>query len=264
MTRLAVIGAGVMGEGLVRGLLGAGWSTSDVVVTDVRADRREEVTRTLGVRAIDDNREAVRDTEGVLVAVKPPQAKDVLEGLRGALPEGSAGVLSIVATVRTASIEEWTGGVPVVRAMPNSPARIGKGVTALSSGSGATDRTRALAEEIFSAVGPVIWVAEDDLDAVTALSGSGPAYIFLIAEAMTDAGVALGLAREVAATLAFATIEGAGAMLVQAGTHPAILRAEVTTPGGTTAAALSVMEGMAVRSAIMEGIRAAWQRSRGS
>lgn len=259
MPRLAVIGAGMMGEALCRGLLRAGWDAGDLVVADAQPGRVEQVSRELGVEAAHDNAGAAASAGAVLLAVKPQDAATVLGSLGGVPPA----VLSIVAGLRTQTVSEALGGeASIVRAMPNTPARIGRGVTALAPGARAEEATRKLAEEVFGAVGPTVWVAEDDLDAVTALSGSGPAYVFLVAEAMVEAGVTLGLPRDVATTLAFSTIEGAGGMLVETGEHPAVLRAQVTSPGGTTAAALSVLEGMAVRAAFVEAIRAAQRRSR--
>jgi pyrroline-5-carboxylate reductase len=164
--------------------------------------------------------------------------------------------------MRTATIEGPLGGMPsVVRAMPNTPARVGKGVTALATGRHTTDSTKQLAEAVFSAVGPVFWVTEDALDAVTALSGSGPAYVFLLAEAMVDAGVELGLEPEVAQTLTYETIEGAGRMLTRTGIDPATLRAQVTSKGGTTEAAIAVLEDADLRKTVAEAIAAARRRS---
>jgi pyrroline-5-carboxylate reductase len=169
---------------------------------------------------------------------------------------------SIVAGMRTETMEERLGrDASVVRAMPNTPARVGKGVTALASGKNTSVANRELADAVFSAVGPVVWLDESKLDAVTALSGSGPAYVFLVAEALIDAGVALGLPRDVAETLTYATFEGSAKMLRETGEAPAVLRAQVTSPGGTTAAALAVLEQMAVRAAFGEALKAAHNRS---
>jgi pyrroline-5-carboxylate reductase len=262
VTKLAVIGSGMMGSALVRGLLAAGWSPGDVVMTDSVDERVEAARAELGVQATSDNQEAASGADGVLLAVKPQDAPGVLDVLRAALGPGT-GVLSICAGLRTETIEGALDGEPsVVRAMPNTPARVGKGVTALSEGRFCTPATRKLAADIFGVVGPVVWVDEKHLDAVTALSGSGPAYVFLVAEAMVEAGVSMGLPRDVAETLTYSTIEGAGRMLTELDEHPAQLRAQVTSPGGTTVAALSVLEAMAVRAAFGEAIRAAQRRSR--
>jgi pyrroline-5-carboxylate reductase len=259
--RLAIVGAGMMGEALARGLVDAGWSPDEFVMADIRGERLEELGKSLGCPTTTDALEAATDAGGSILAVKPQDASAALDRIAGAIGEG--GLVSIVAGLATSSIEEQLSGRPsVVRAMPNTPARVGKGVTALAPGRYVTDETRELADTVFSAVGPVVWLTEDKLDAVTALSGSGPAYVFLVAEALVEAGVALGLPRDVAETLAFATIEGSGSMLRETGEPPAVLRAQVTSPGGTTAAALGVLEAMAVRAAFAEAVRAAHRRSR--
>jgi pyrroline-5-carboxylate reductase len=261
MARLAIIGGGVMGEALARGLIAAGWAPDALVVADVRPERLEVLSASLGVAGTQDSGEAASDADAVLLAVKPQEAPVALKALAGNV--GASGLLSIVAGLPTRSIEEQLGGAAaVVRAMPNTPARVGMGVTALAPGTDASEPTRKLASEVFSAVGPVVWVEERYLDAVTALSGSGPAYVFLVAEAMVEAAVALGLPRDVAQTLTYATIEGAGRMMRETSDPPAALRAQVTSPGGTTAHALAVLEAMAVRAAFGEAIRAAERRSR--
>jgi pyrroline-5-carboxylate reductase len=258
--RLAIVGAGMMGEALARGLLAAGWSVDEVILADVRAERLTELDASLGCETTTDALEAATDATGAILAVKPQDADAALDRIAGAL--GAGGLVSIVAGLRTTSIEDKLGGRPsVVRAMPNTAARVGKGVTALAPGRYTTDETRELADAVFTAVGPVVWLSEDELDAVTAVSGSGPAYVFLVAEALVEAGVALGLARDVAETLVYATVEGAGRMLSETGEPPAVLRAQVTSPGGTTAAALAVLEAMAVRAAFGEAVRAAHRRS---
>jgi len=259
--RVAFVGAGMMGEALARGLLEAGWSAAELVLADIREDRLAELGNALGVATTTDPLEAATDADGTILAVKPQDASAALDRIAGALGDG--GLMSIVAGLRTSSIEEQLGGKPsVVRAMPNTPARVGSGVTALTPGRYATDGTKELADAVFSAVGPVVWLDEEKLDAVTALSGSGPAYLFLVAEALVEAGVAHGLPRDVAETLAFATIEGSGRMLRETGEPAAVLRAQVTSPGGTTAAALAVLEAKAVRAAFGEAVRAAHDRSR--
>lgn len=261
MTRLAVLGSGTMGEALMRGLRASGWGPEDLLACDVRPERLDALRESLGVGGTADPREAVSSARGVLVAVKPQDAPSALEGLGEIV--GSDGLVSIVAGLSTEKIEELCGPeTSVVRAMPNTPARVGKGVTALCAGRFAGEATRALADEIFAAVGPTVWVDEEHLDTVTGVSGSGPAYVFLLAEALVEAGVAQGLGRDVAETLAYATISGAGEMLQQTGEHPAVLRAQVTSPGGTTAAALQVLEAMAVRAAFGEAVRAARRRAR--
>lgn len=255
------MGAGMMGEALARGLFSSGWSSDDIVLVDVRSERLDEIGNALKVETSSDSSEACKEASGVLLAVKPQDASTALQTIVGSI--GADGLVSIVAGLTTASIEQHLGhGSSVVRAMPNTPARVGKGVTALTTGSHATKATRDLALAVFSSVGPVVWLDEEQLDAVTALSGSGPAYVFYLAEAMVDAGTQLGLAPDVASTLAFATIEGAGVMLQQTGERPATLRQQVTSPGGTTAAAIEVLESRKARDLIADALRAARDRSR--
>jgi pyrroline-5-carboxylate reductase len=261
LKRLAIVGAGMMGEALARGLFANGWSPDDLVLADVRSDRLDEIGSALGVATSSDSPDASAQAAGVLLAVKPQDAAGALESIAGNV--GKDGLVSIVAGMTTASIEEKLGhGSSVVRAMPNTPARVGKGVTALTAGSHTAKATKSLAEAVFASVGPVVWLDEELLDAVTALSGSGPAYVFYLAEAMVDAGMELGLPKDVASTLAFATIEGAGVMLQRLDEEPAVLRAQVTSPGGTTAAAIGVLEEKFVRDSIAEALRAARDRSR--
>jgi len=261
MTRLAIIGAGMMGEALATGLINSGWSPDDIVFANHVRERVELMASSLGCKTTMDEREAAASAEGTLLAVKPQDAMTALRELSGAI--GPAGLVSIVAGLRTAKIEDALGeDASVVRAMPNTPARVGKGATALAAGSAAVDATRELAAAVFAAVGPVVWLDEAQLDAVTALSGSGPAYVFLLAEAIVDAATSMGLPADVAATLAFETIEGAGRMLTQTGTDPATLRAQVTSKGGTTEAAIAVFEDAGLRKIVAEAMEAAKRRSK--
>jgi pyrroline-5-carboxylate reductase len=250
----------MMGEALARGLIASGWSPDDLVLADVRPERIEEISSSLGTQTTTDPAKAASAAEGVLLAVKPQDAAAALDEISGAV--GEAGLVSIVAGLRTSSIEQGLGEVSVVRAMPNTPARVGKGVTALAAGRFASDATRQLAADVFSSVGPVVWLDEAQLDAVTAVSGSGPAYVFYLAEAMVEAGVGLGLRREVAEMLTFATIEGAGRMLVETGEQPGVLREQVTSPGGTTEAAIGVLDERDVRGAFSDALAAAQRRSK--
>lgn len=261
MKRLAIVGSGMMGEALARGLVASGWTADDLIFCDVMPERLTEVGDLLGAATTTDAADASSRAAGTLLAVKPQDAPTALEQIAESV--GKDGLVSIVAGLRTAAIEEKLGhGSSVVRAMPNTPARVGKGVTALATGSHPTRATRNLAEAVFSAVGPVVWLDEEQLDAVTALSGSGPAYVFLLAEMLVDAAVGLGLPQGTAETLAYATIEGAGTMLVQTGEQPAALRQQVTSPGGTTAAAIAVLEDRATRRIFEEALRAAHARSK--
>jgi pyrroline-5-carboxylate reductase len=227
-------------------------------------EARATLARELGVSALVDNREVILGAGIVVLAVKPQDAQATLAALAPQLAAARPLVVSVAAGVRTPTLESWCGpGVPVVRAMPNRPALIGAGVSGLYAPPGVGVAAREAAEQLLSAVGEVAWVsAEEALDVVTALSGSGPAYFFLLAELMAEAGEELGLAAETARALAAATLYGAG-LLAQSGDRDlARLRAEVTSPGGTTAAALSAFEAGKLREAVRAALGAATRRSR--
>jgi pyrroline-5-carboxylate reductase len=259
MTRLAVLGGGKMGAALVSGLLASGWATAEeILVIEPVAGRRDELAATypgLGVAA-----EVTAGAEGAVVAVKPADVEAACGALAGA---GIGRVLSIAAGVTLARLESWLGeGVAVIRAMPNTPALVGCGAAAIAPGAAAGEDDLAWAETILSAVGKVERVPEKLLDAVTGLSGSGPAYVFLVAEALIEAGVAGGLPRTVSETLTIQTLLGSARLLAESGERPEALRAAVTSPGGTTAAGLAALEARAVRAAFMEAVTAATERSK--
>ncbi len=257
MTELVVVGGGKMGEALVGGLLGSGGLEASVVtVVEPHEPRRAElVERFPGLTVVAD----LVAADAAIVAVKPQQVAEVCRAL-GEL--GVARILSIAAGIRLATLEaEVPAGTAVVRAMPNTPSLVGMGAAAISGGAAATDDDLAWAESILGAVGTVTRVPESQLDAVTGVSGSGPAYVFLVAEALIDAGVLVGLARPVATDLAVQTLRGA-AELLATGQTPGELRAAVTSPGGTTAAALRQLEAGGVRAAFADAVVAAVERSR--
>src|SRR5687767_9567289 len=257
-TRLQVMGGGRMGEALVRGLLAAQWATpADVTVVEKVEARRKELADLLpGVTVTD----APVACEGAVLAVKPG---DVEAACRAVSAAGVQRVLSIAAGIPLAKLEAWLGdGVPVVRAMPNTPALVGAGAAAIAGGRAAGPDDVSWAEDVLRAVGTVVRVPEPLLDAVTGLSGSGPAYVFLVAEALIEAGVVAGLPRDTAVALANQTLLGAARLLVESGEKPEALRAQVTSPGGTTAEGLRVLEARAVRSAFIEAVQAATRRSR--
>ncbi len=258
MNELLVVGGGRMGEALVAGLLASGWCTPDgVTVVEALAPRRTQLAEQYPQWRVVAEPVAASN---VLVAVKPNDVVAVCADL--AALGGVRRLLSVAAGVPTHRIEAAIGaGVAVVRSMPNTPALVGAGVSAIAPGTAAGSVELAWAREILGAVGAVVEVTEYQLDAVTGLSGSGPAYIFLVAEAMVEAGVLAGLARPVAETLALGTIAGAGRLLVESGRSPAELRADVTSPGGTTAAGLRALEDRAVRAAFLDAVTAATRRS---
>lgn len=247
-----------MGEALVAGLLAGGWGgPSEIVVVEKAQARRDELVRRFD--SVEVEAEPVA-TEGAVVAVKPEDVESACAGLARA---GAGRVLSIAAGVRLADLEAWLGGgVPVVRAMPNTPALVGEGAAAVAAGRLAGPDDMDWAESVLSAVGTVVRVPEHLLDAVTGLSGSGPAYIFLVVEALIDAGVLNGLSRECSSALVVQTLLGSARLLVESGQGPAELRAGVTSPGGTTAEGLRELEDRAVRAAFLEAVRAAAERSR--
>jgi pyrroline-5-carboxylate reductase len=251
------MGGGRMGEALVAGLLSAGWPAAEIhVVEPVAARRKELAGRYDGLQLA-----AVPvAAEGAVIAVKPGDVEAACRALADVAP---ARVLSIAAGVPLARLEgALAAGTAVVRAMPNTPALVGAGASAVAGGSRATEADVAWAEEVLGAVSTVVRVGEHLLDAVTGLSGSGPAYVFLVAEALIDAGVAAGLPRDVSTALATQTMLGSARLLVESGDTPEALRAAVTSPGGTTAAGLRALEAAGVRSALIEAVLAATERSR--
>ena len=260
MKRLELIGGGRMGEALLAGLLADGWIAADevAVVEPVGARRHELAARYPGVTVAD----APVGAEGVIIAVKPGHVAEVARALRVLGPTAVGRVLSIAAGVTIASIEsELGGGVAVVRAMPNTPALVRAGASAIAGGTHAGAHDLAWAEAVLGAVGIVVRVTETQLDAVTGLSGSGPAYVFLVAEALIEAGVLVGLPRDVSTDLAVQTLLGSARLLAETDDDAATLRAAVTSPGGTTAAGLRALEDRATRAAVIAAVVAARDRS---
>jgi pyrroline-5-carboxylate reductase len=257
--RLAIFGGGNMGAALAGGLVASQWAPADeLVIVEPLAARREALVSDLpGVVVV----EALGErADGAVIAVKPG---DVTAAALAVAGTGTARVLSIAAGVTTAAIEAALGtNAAVVRAMPNTPALVRAGVAAISPGSCAGEADLDWAAGILGAVGTVVRVPESALDAVTGLSGSGPAYVFLVAEALIDAGVYAGLPRDVSVALTTQLLVGSAALLAQSGETPEVLRARVTSPGGTTAAGLRALEAAGVRAALLEAVAAATERSR--
>ena len=246
-----------MGEALLAGLLAAGRPASELAVAEVSASRRQQLGAAYPEVSV---AEGVVPCMGAVLAVKPGEVPVAARAVAGV---GVRRVLSVAAGVTTASIEAAAGRpLAVVRAMPNTPALIGAGAAAISAGSTAGEEDMSWAEEILGAVGVVVRVPELGLDAVTGLSGSGPAYVFLVAEAMVEAGVLEGLPREIAETLTFQTLLGSARLLSAGESTPAALRASVTSPGGTTAAGVRELEHHGVRAAFLDAVVAAAERSR--
>ena len=255
--RLCVVGGGRMGSALVAGLLAGGWGAPGEIAVAERVATAREVLRARfpGLVVVDEPVAA----EGLLVAVKPHDAEAVCRQLGGL---GYRHVLSIAAGITTESLGEWFGGnVAVVRAMPNTPAQIGSGVTVVTGGAGATEADLVWAEGLLSAVGTVVRLPEELLDAATGLSGCGPAYLYYLAEALNSAGVAAGLDGAVARQLVDQTLYGAARMILDTGRPADVLRGEVSSPGGSTEAAINVLEARQVRAAFAAAVAAAVARA---
>lgn len=250
-----------MALALVHGMLRAKLcGPSDILVSSRSRSGLESLTTATGVRAVASNAEAVQAADVVLLCVKP---LDALQALRDAGPHWKGKLLVSVATgLNISTLREAAPGSRVIRAMPNTAAMVGKSATAIAADEGALKKDLSGAERIFSAVGSVCFVSEAQLDAVTGLSGSGPAYVYLIMEALSDGGVSCGLPRKLALDLAIQTIRGAAEMAESTREHPALLREMVTSPGGTTIAALTELERGGVRAALIGAVQAAARRSR--
>ncbi len=251
-----------MAEAIVGGLCKQGTvAPGDIVVSDVLEARRDHLRQTYGVTVVADNREAVSGADVAVLAVKPQQLKEVTEGLRGTLGPRQT-VLSIVAGAAIRTIASGLGHDRVVRAMPNMPGQIGAGITAWTATPQVDEEHRAAARKVLSALGVEVEVPDEKLiDVATAISGSGPAYVFLFIEALIDAGVYLGMSRELAHRLAVQTVAGSGTMASGSGQHPAVLRDQVTSPGGTTAEALLALEAGGFRAAVMQAVVAAYEKA---
>ncbi|GAB3443653.1 pyrroline-5-carboxylate reductase [Streptomonospora sediminis] len=258
---IAIVGGGKMGEALLAGLLATGYEPAQVLVTEPVPERAAELRERYGVAVVPLSASAGR-ADTLVLAVKPQDMADLLNRLDGDLASGTL-VISIAAGVTTSLVEKHLSGrVAVVRAMPNTPALVGRGMTAVSGGAHTSDDQLDHAESLLRSVGEVVRVPEQHMDTVTAISGSGPAYFYFIAETMIEAGVAMGMTRAASQKLVTQTIGGAAAMLNDPDAHPVVLREAVTSPGGTTAAAVRELERHGVRTAFTDAIEAARERSR--
>ncbi|MEU6266694.1 pyrroline-5-carboxylate reductase [Saccharopolyspora shandongensis] len=260
MTTIAVLGAGKIGESLLSGLLKAGRAPSDLLFTERFPTRAEELTKTYGITHVE-VADAVQRADVIVVAVKPQDIEPLLDEMAPNLPSGKL-VVSLCAGLPTKLFERrLTEGTAVVRVMPNTPMLVGEAMSAVSGGAHASDDDLALVEDLLGSVGKVARVPESQQDAVTALSGSGPAYFFYLVEAMIDAGILLGIPRATAADLIVQSAVGAAAMLREGGGHPVMLREAVTSPAGTTIAGIRELEKHGVRAALIDAIEAARDRS---
>ncbi|GAA1443008.1 pyrroline-5-carboxylate reductase [Mycobacterium cookii] len=257
----AIIGAGVMGETLLSGLVRAGRRVDQLMVGEKRSERARELEDRYGV-AVVSNREAAAKADTVALVVKPQDMADVLAEIAPDLRAGQL-LVSLAAGITTAFIESRVpAGVAVVRVMPNTPALVDEGMAAIAPGSHCDESHLAEAESLMASTGKVLRIPEKQMDAVTAISGSGPAYIFFVVESMIEAGVHLGLPRATATELVVQTLVGSATMLRETGSHPVVLREQVTSPGGTTASALRELEIHKVRAAFLAAMEAARNRSR--
>jgi pyrroline-5-carboxylate reductase len=257
---VAIIGAGVMGETLLSGLIRGGHDVADLMVGEKRPERATEMREKYDVRVVA-NTEAASGADTVALVVKPQDMGEVLTEIAPHLHSGQV-LVSLAAGITTDYIEKHIpDGIAVVRVMPNTPALVDEGMAAISAGTHCDEEHLAVAEGILSVTGRVLRVPEKQQDAVTAISGSGPAYLFFVVEAMIEAGVHLGLPRSTATELVVQTVVGSAKLLRETGTHPTVLREQVTSPGGTTAAAIRELEDHKVRAAFITAMEAARDRS---
>jgi len=261
--RLAFIGGGHMATSLIGALCARGLEPASIIVAEPVTPRREALARDYGVGTTEDNAAAARAADVLVIAVKPQDVRKVAADIAAAIADRRRLVVSVAAGIRLADLGRWLGaGAALVRAMPNQPALIGRGITALCAGPGVSAAERARAESILAASGETLWIEPESLlDVVTAVSGSGPAYFFLLMEALAEAGRAQGLPADVARRLAVVTAAGAGEMAAAADVPPAVLREQVTSQGGTTAAALAVLDAADLRGIFLAAVAAATRRA---
>jgi pyrroline-5-carboxylate reductase len=259
---IGIIGTGNMAEALIRGLVRADVARPEQILgSDPRPERQAEMARLYGIQTSGDNLEVARRADILLLSVKPQVMPKVLEEVHSHVRR-SCLVISIAAGIPTLAIERWLPGVRVVRTMPNTPALVDAGATAIAAGGHATADDLAAAKRIFESVGLTVILEESQMDAVTGLSGSGPAYMFLIIEALSDAGVKVGLSRYNAQALAAQTVLGAAKLLLETNEHPGRLKDMVTSPGGTAIAGLHTLEEGGLRTTLMNAVEVATNRSR--
>lgn len=266
MTRIGILGLGKLGEALVKGIQKASKSGGDAKGFSLMASSRSkenaaEASKRLGIECVTDNKKLVESCDVVILCVKPHQAEEVLKDVSRALSSKHL-LISVCASLSTGQLSKWSGGkAAVVRAMPNTPSLIGEGMTVFCSGPHATEAHMALTSRLFSTVGQALSLEEGLMDGVTGLSGCGPAYIYLVIEALSEAGVKVGLPRKVATQLAAQTLVGSARMVLERGEHPAALKDEVTTPAGCTIDGLMALEEGKLRVTLIKAVLAASKRS---
>ena len=262
LNKIAFIGGGAMAEAIIKGIIGSGLVAGETIaVGEHGVERCNYLKETYGVNATTDNKEAVRDADLVIFAVKPQVAPVAITSELVAEFKSSAWVLSIMGSVTLAMLHNYAPGFPVIRTMPNTPLAVGAGMTAICGDENVTDEMLEIAKAIFGSCGEVEVVAESALEAITAVSGCGPGYAFVIIDALADAGVRAGLPRALAIKLAAQTLAGSGKMCIETGMHPAVLRDQVTSPGGTTIAGIHALENHGVRGAFYDAVQAVLKRS---
>ncbi len=261
--KIGVIGAGHIGTAVIGGLVRAKLTSPKNIIASRRSTNSlDDVSKSLGIHITTDNKKVVKSSEIVILAVKPMNARDVMTEIKDLVTPDHL-IISVMAGIKTSFINNFMGvSCPVIRSMPNTPVLVDTGATAVSKGSFATDEHLKLALTIFKSVGTVEVVPENLLDAVTGLSGSGPAYIYMVIEAMTDGGVKMGIPRQIAFRLAAQTVLGAAKLVIETGKHPAILKDEVTTPGGTAIAAVHELETHGLRTMLINAVSTATVRSK--
>lgn len=262
LKKIAFVGGGAMAEAIIKGLLGSGIVAAEKISVGNRTEKRCAYLReTYGITAVTDNKEAVRDADLVIFAVKPQVAPVALTSELVACFKQDAFVISIMGSVSLAQLHNYAPGFPAIRTMPNTPLACGAGMTAICSDALVSEEQVEIAKEIFGCCGEAEVVAENQIDAITAISGCGPGYMFVIIDALADAGVRAGLARNLAIKLAAQTMAGSGKLCIETGKHPAVLRDQVTSPGGTTIAGIHALENHCLRGAFYDAVQAVLTRN---
>lgn len=253
--KLGFIGAGTMSKAIIKGIVNSGFvSKENIIASEVSETFAQKSSQELGINVVTDNRKVAEQSDVIFLCTKPYAVESVLEGIKDILSSQKL-IISIAAGISTEKIENWAGAnVPVIRVMPNTPLVVGEGMTAACRGTKATEEHAQFAVELFSQAGRCIEVQEKLINAVTGVSGSGPAFMYVIIEALADGGVKLGLTKKAALELAAQTALGAAKMVIETGKHPSILKDEVTTPGGTTIAGLLTMEEGKIRSVLAKTV----------
>ena len=262
LKKLAFIGGGAMGEAIIKGITGAIlMDPAAIYVGAHRQERADYLHETYGVTGLVDNCEAVKDADMVVLAIKPQMVDSVLRGALISAVPGKAVIVSIMGSVTIEKIAGIFKGHSIVRTMPNTPLAVGAGMTAIAPGAGVSEEAVKTVEQIFGCCGETLRIQEKDIEAVTAVSGCGPGYVYVMIDALADAGVMAGLPRAAAIKLAAQTFAGSGKMVLETGKHPAVLRDMVTSPGGTTIAGIKALENGAVRGALYNAVQAVLDRS---